>query len=282
MEQAQIRAAVLASFKGEVEAYKPGNVSLHASGHDMTADDFLTSAELVTPLLCTAGHGLGKRVFESVKSTRAAVGCNTNLGMLLLFAPLAMAAEQFNGELTDLRQRLSQQLAALTAEDAELVFAAIALASPGGLGQEEKHDVRQAPTCSLREAMQLASSWDNVALQYVNDFEQVFSTGVATIKSFVKRWNSVEWATVACYLAFLSALTDSHLQRKFGNEIAGQVRDKGEEINNKFIGSSEPSATTEMLRAFDEELKKQNYNPGTSADLTAASLLVYNLTHPKE
>ncbi len=282
MDHAVIRKAVLASFKGEVEAFKPGNVSIYANGHDMSVADFLTSAENVTPLLCNAGNGLGQRIMNSVKATRDAVGCNTNLGMLLLFAPVVLAAEQSTAEPGSLRDELSQQLGSLTTEDAKLVFAAIALASPGGLGHEEQHDVRQVPACTLLEAMQLASSRDNVALQYVNDFEQVFTTGVATIKSFVKRWNSVEWATVACYLAFLSAFTDSHLERKFGHEIASQVRKKGEEIHNKFIYSSDPSATMKLLQAFDEELKRQNYNPGTSADLTAASLLVYNLTHPKK
>ena len=92
MDRSKIESAVLASFKGEVEAFKPGNVSAYVEGHDMTVKDFIVSAEVSAPLLCQSEAGLGPRVLDSVMATRSAVGCNTNLGMLLLFAPLIMAA----------------------------------------------------------------------------------------------------------------------------------------------------------------------------------------------
>ena len=83
----------MASFIGEIEAFKPGNVSSYADGHNMTAEDFLISAEVSAPLLCEKNLGLGARILNCVKATKKSVSCNTNLGMLLLFAPIIMAAE---------------------------------------------------------------------------------------------------------------------------------------------------------------------------------------------
>ena len=93
MRKKAIESAVMASFIGEIEAFKPGNVSSYADGHNMTAEDFLISAEVSTPLLCEKNRSLGVRILNCVKATKKSVSCNTNLGMLLLFTPIIMAAE---------------------------------------------------------------------------------------------------------------------------------------------------------------------------------------------
>ena len=116
-------------------------------------------------------------------------------------------------------------------------------------------------------------------MQYSNNFNEVLKLGFLTIKNFDKRWNSVKWSTVSCYLTFMASIRDSHIERKFGREIAEQIKIKSRIIVEKFNNSSDPEASIELLRGFDRELKTENYNPGTSADLTAASLLIYNLTN---
>ena len=278
MRHETIAAAVMASFVGEIEAFKPGNVSIYADGHDMTVQDFIKSAEVSVPILCDQKNSFGQRILNSVKATRKAVGCNTNLGMLLLFVPIIIAAE--NGAKTEeeLRQILEITLSSLTKDDANLVFKAISLANPGGLGRVDSQDVNDAPDCSLLEAMQLACERDYIALQYTNNFEDIFGTGLVQIKSFVKRWNSVKWSAVACYLSWMSTIDDSHIQRKYGHQIAEQIKIKSKAVADKFFSSSNPEADIDLLKQFDEELKAKKYNPGTCADLTAASILVYNLT----
>ncbi len=277
MDRKNIEAAVMASFKGEIEAFKPGNVSVYADGHDMTVRDFIASAEVSTPLLCRPQANLGQRVLESVEATRTAVGCNTNLGMLLLFAPIVMAAETEFSDINGLRQNLEMTLSSLTQRDAEQVYEAIRIAKPGGLGNVAKQDVNRAPECSLIEAMQLASNRDIVALQYTNNFTEIFETGFFTIKRFDKSWNSVKWSTVSCYLMFMASIADSHIQRKYGMQIAEQIRKKSGVIAERFHRATDPELEMNLIRRFDEELKAENYNPGTCADLTAASLLVYTL-----
>lgn len=267
----------MASFKSEIEALKPGNVSVYAAGHGMSAADFMRSAKVSTPALCVAGAGVGRRIWEGVRATRAAAGCNTNLGMLLLFAPIIKAAERGFADEDELRASLEMTLAGLTDQDAAEVFAAISLADPGGLGEVEAHDVRRPPDCPLARAMASAADRDAVALQYSNNFAEIFGPGLASIKYFAKRRDHVEWATVACYLTFLSALPDSHIQRKHGRRAAEDVAARAKALAAEYKAAADPAARIGLLQDFDRRLKAKNYNPGTTADLTAASLLVYNL-----
>lgn len=277
MDRESLETAVMASFVGEIEAFKPGNVSVYAEGHGMTVKDFLRSAEVSTSLLCNTEASLGQRVLESVLATQKAVGCNTNLGMLLLFTPIIMAAESSFKNEAELRYNLKSILNRLTRDDAAQVFNAIRIANPGGLGKVESEDVNDAPRCSLVDAMQLASHRDFIALQYTNNFKDVFETGFSTIKSFEKLWNSVKWSSVSCYLMFMSSIADSHIQRKYGVKIAEKIKIKSEVVAENFFNASDPKKQLNLIQRFDEELKAENYNPGTCADLTAASLLIYNL-----
>ncbi len=274
-----LQELVLATFHGDTAALKPGNVSVYAEGHDMTVADFQRSAEVSTPLICNSTWRYGQRLYAAVEATRDAVGCNTNLGLLLLFIPLIMAAEKGFTNSDELRANLADTLAAFGQEDAEDLFAAIRLAAPGGLGRVEQHDVSSAPECSVFEAMQLASDRDNVALQYTNNFQQVFEQGLPSIRGFVNSWNRVEWATVACYLDFLVTYRDSHIARKYGEQVAEQIKKESGAINNTFIKFDNPVTAKSLLMDFDERLKQKQINPGTTADLTTTSLLVYNLAH---
>lgn len=278
MDRKTLENAVMASFLGELEAFKPGNVSAYADGHDMTVLDFQKSALVSVPLLCQVNKSLGQRILDSVCATQDAVGCNTNLGMLLLFTPIIMAAEPGFKDSNALHNNLENTLSSITKTDTEQVFEAIKIASPGGLGSVESHDVNKKADCSLLTAMELASNRDSVALQYVNNFHGIFNIGLVEIKNFEKRWNSVKWSTVSCYLNFMSTMIDSHIERKFGQEEAENIRIRSGAIANRFNNASEPEKSIGLLQSFDKELKAKNYNPGTSADLTAASLLAYNLT----
>ncbi len=270
----------MASFIGEVNAFKPGNVSVCSEGHGMTVKDFTTSAEVSVPLLCRPGAGVGRRVLDSVVATRSAVNCNTNLGMLLLFAPVIAATEAGFKNKVELREALALRLKDLTEQDTVDIYTAIRLADPGGLGRVDAHDVRQEPDCSLREAMTAAASRDLVALQYCNDFKQIFDDGLTNITCFTKRHNNVEWATVSCYLMFLSSFRDSHIERRYGREAAEELMQKAGLVFKHY--ASDPGSDRAFLRDFDKTLKEKRYNPGTIADLTAASLLVYNLAKQRE
>lgn len=267
MPAAAIEAAFLAACRAELEALKPGNVHVHADGHRMTVADFLTSAAVSAPLIAAAGRGVGARILAAVAATRAACGQNTNLGILLLAAPLAAAAERP----PPLAAGLAAVLAALTVEDASLTYHAIRLASPAGLGSSGQHDVMDEPTVTLLEAMRTASDRDLIARQYATGYADVFGIGVARLQACRAAGWSDPWATSATYLAFLAAFPDTHVVRKHGTHMASTVQNRAEEFHALLQSATDPAPLHDPLLGFDQELKDAGINPGTSADLTVAS-----------
>ena len=269
--------AVMSSFITEVTSLKPGNVSRFSEGHGMTVDDFIKSAELTSPILCDPTLSVGERVLEGVRVTMSGVGCNTNLGMLMLFAPLVRAAEL---GMASLQSNLGVVLRELDVKDTSCIFKAIHHANPGGLGESEKYDVNKKLDAgtTIQKAMAEAKNRDLIAKQYVTGFIDILSLGFIRIEDFAARWNSVEWAAVACYIGFMAEFPDSHIRRKFGLEVAEKIKIKAVSIAEAFQKNDSPEDGAEMLKKFDRELKNKGVNPGTSADLTAASLLVYHLT----
>jgi triphosphoribosyl-dephospho-CoA synthase len=269
----RVAAAFAAACRDEIDALKPGNVHVFADGHRMTAAQFIRSAEAAAGPLTQPGARIGRRILGAVEATLAAVGTNTNLGIVLLCAPLAAAAEQ---QKPDLRATLSRLLAALDVEDARLAFRAITLASPGGLGRVEQHDVHAPATVSLRDAMAAAADRDRIARQYVSEFADVFGTGQAALAAARARALDRRSATLAVFLAFLAAFPDSHVVRKHGSTIAEEIRRTARGLHARFQ-SEEPAHLVDDLLAWDRALKDRNINPGTSADLTVATLFAAHL-----
>lgn len=276
LSPAVIERTVYRCLCQEVESLKPGNVHRFAAGHDMTVADFLRSAEVTAPILAKTSLSAGERLLEAVRATRAAAGCNTNLGMLLLFVPLVMAVER--PRRGALQQRLHAALQELdTTAEAMLYFEAIRVASPGGLGRVEEHDVNSRPEVGVLAAMCAAQHRDRIARQYTHDYEDLFGEPLVILGECSERWHSVEWSLVACYLSFLSQFHDSHIIRKYGEPVASEVRQQAEKISTIFIKAGNPEEAAPLLLKFDARLKAEGINPGTSADLAAACLFIHEL-----
>ncbi len=264
--------------EAELRAFKPGNVSQYSAGHGMTVEDFLRSARASAPALARAGATVGQRVLGAIEATHGAVGCNTNLGIVLLAAPLLAAVESGGG---GLRRRLQRVLAGLDVEDCRQVYRAIRLAAPAGMGDAGEADIAEEPAITLREAMALAAGRDSIAAQYVNGYAEVLGTGVATLREWPRRAPAAlrdpRWATVACYLRFMSMLPDSHVLRKFGLERAKRLQMEAKRVENAFGTCQNCPDAEHLLRQLDDALKREGINPGTSADLTVASLMAERL-----
>ena len=267
---AAIAAVLHKACRLDVVAFKPGNVSLCAAGHGMQARDFLLSAQVAVPALCAPGQAVGARILTAVRATVAAVGCNTNLGIVLLLAPLAAAAAR-DGHL---ETTLGAVLGGLDREDAAHCYAAIRLANPAGLGHAAEGDVHEPPAHGLLSAMKLAAARDSIARQYATVYNDLFAYGVPVLVRQRARWRSLAWATTACYLAFLARWPDSHVARKHGPEVAGALCIKAAEVAKALEACENPRSFAEALLAFDSELKTRGVNPGTSADLTVASVAI--------
>jgi triphosphoribosyl-dephospho-CoA synthase len=264
----EIAQAFIAACRDEIEAPKPGNVHIFAEGHGMTIDDFLRSAEIAAPPLCQFASPVGKRILAAVEATWASVGMNTNLGILLLCAPLA-AATDLGGEL---HAALKTVLANLTRDDAQSAFQAILRASPAGLGRVARHDVRDAAETTLLQAMREASERDRIAYQYATDFSDIFEIGIAALEKARNHGWPPPWPAVSVYLAFLAGFPDSHIARKNGLEAATAVQAAALKTRDAFMTKSSQAESLDDLLDFDQRLKAAGLNPGTSADLTVATL----------
>ena len=93
-ESGRVDIAAAAQLACLLEAYapKPGNVSPGAGFGDTSYLDFLASAAAIGRSLGSASRPLGDIILMAVRDTRRWVGVNTNLGIVLLLAPLARAA----------------------------------------------------------------------------------------------------------------------------------------------------------------------------------------------
>lgn len=261
----------------EVSAPKPGNVSPGRPFHDTTYEDFLASAAVIGPVLAAAGEApLGTTICSAIAETRRLTRANTNLGIILLLAPLCRAARR-PGD--DLRARVRQVLAETTVADAISVYHAIRLAAPSGLGASATQDVAIEPTISLRAAMSLAAERDSIAREYVTDFAITFESGAPSLHAALADGLSWSDAVVETYLGLLAAIPDSHVSRKLGAEAAAEIRRRAAEVWG--VGGVRTSKGRAALAAFDAELRddRNTRNPGTTADLTAAAICAIILMH---
>lgn len=270
----RVAAAYVEACLAELDALKPGNVHRFAPGHRMDVEDFVRSAEVSAAPIAAKAARVGTRVRAAVEATLKAVGQNTNLGVILLCAPLAAATEAPDAAL---RPALSNVLDRLDRADASDVFTAIAAANPGGLGRAARHDVNAPALVTLREAMGEAADRDRIARQYVTVYDDVFSLGLPALAAARQGRAEARWATLAVYLTFLAAIPDTHIARKFGVGVAEAVRSEAAEWGDAFRAAQDPGDLSEGLLAWDASLKSRGINPGTSADLTVATLFASSL-----
>jgi triphosphoribosyl-dephospho-CoA synthase len=273
-----LRRVLRGAFVADVRWLKPGNVSRESPGHGMTAADFERSAGPAADALVAAPDGVGERILAGVQATREVVACNTNLGILLLAAPLVQAALERQGQ-GSLRARLDRVLEGLTQADAEAAFEAIRLAAPGGLGRSPEHDVSEPPACTLREAMAAAAPRDLIARQFVTGFAAVLDTGFGTLETGIARYRARGPALADLQLTFLSRFPDSHVQRKHGQGVAEALQVRAAAVLHKVRTVPHGHYRNQLLGEFDRELKEEGINPGTSADLTVATLIACRLVH---
>ncbi|HKB03524.1 MAG TPA: RimK family alpha-L-glutamate ligase, partial [Gemmataceae bacterium] len=254
----------------EATARKAGNVHRDADFADVTYTDFVTSAALAAPELARAAERpLGDTILAAIRATRSVVRTNTNLGIVLLLAPLAKAPAA-----TDLRAGVAEVLNRTTVADAVRVYEAIRLAAPGGLGKAPEQDVRDAPTLPLRDVMALAADRDLVARQYANAFAGVFDLGVPALLDGLKQFGRVEPAVQHCQLAWLAVHPDSLIVRKRGPEVAADASRRAKAVLD--VGSVGTAAGRTGYDELDRWLRSDGHarNPGTTADLVTACLYV--------
>ncbi len=254
----------------EVRARKPGNVHPEASFPDLSYDDFVQAAQAVAEILPqTPQRGVGGAILAAVRRTKelASRPTNSNLGIILLLSPLAAVPARIA-----LSDGIEGVLRSLNIEDTHQVYAAINLANPGGMGKVDQGDLAETPNISLLEAMQLAADRDSIASEYATGFQIVLQTGVP----FLAKWPdfAADWETAIIHLqlTLMSRFPDTLIARKCGWELAAESALRAQAVLDAGGLQTEPGR--QQLRQLDAWLRADGHrrNPGTTADLIAASL----------
>ncbi len=257
----------------EVSAEKPGNVTRRQDFKDTAFQDFIISASAIGPSFRAAGSSsVGETILSAIQATRKFVDTNTNLGIVLMLAPLAKAA--CIGPHDDLQTAIKPALLGLSVEDARRAYAAINLAKPAGMGKSQHYDLNEVGVeITLLQAMAEARERDTLALEYVTDYRITFEMGLPALRQALSEGARLPQAIVQTFLHILSKVPDTLIARKKGIGVAQDVSKQAELIvkNGGVWGDSE------TLDEFDTSLRDKNHslNPGTTADLIAATLFAY-------
>lgn len=281
LASASIAACYIDACHLEVRTLKPGNVHIYSEGHRMTVAQFDDSANISAPYISDEKLSVGMRIRKSVDATLKAVQTNTNLGILLLCAPLAAAAGPL-GSGTTLEKRLICILSQLSHEDASEVFIAIKQAHPAGLGTVEKGDVANAPPSewTLGDAMVASAQGDLIAREYAENFSHIIENArhyCHTLQEGIQRDDALSYV----FLKNLALFPDTHIARKHGSSIAAWVHTRAQQVlmdlNLQRVHDISSFRSKQILLSFDKELKNKGYNPGSLADLMCASVFYFNL-----
>jgi triphosphoribosyl-dephospho-CoA synthase len=289
----------------EVSAYpKPGNVHRTRDFSDTRFEHFLAGGVALGPSMrdlalrgfdVRSGRGtwndigVGSLALRAVRDTLCwQSGGNVNLGIILLFSPLAVAAggnlvgeETIKGDI--LKENLHTVLHSTTPEDVIAIYEAINLSmTPRTLGKAEDLDVKDASSpkkirdegLTLQEVFGLCAGRDSICDEWVSDFSITFNVGLPFLKGRLNDSGDPNVSIVDTFLHLLSKYPDSLIARKAGNEKANSISSRAIEILGE--GGASTRIGREMLWSFDKELHMSggDHNPGTTADLTAASVFV--------
>ena len=289
----------------DVQTLKPGNVSFDSSGYGMTGQDFINSSKACASLMVQPGLKLGEKIYLATKESIKTVGCNTNLGIILLCAPVLHVMQKFADEelrrlvdpLAYLQSELLKTIRTIDLDQSKLIYDAIVHANPGGLGEDREMDVRFT-NVKIIDAMRQAKDKDFIAKQYSSGFFEILKQPVLQenfrrhLINRKKPMNSYASQSLASliYFYWLTNVGDSHIQRKFGLRVAQFVKKKAikvfqdqinfENVLNKLNNGKLIMPNRSRIRQFDEFLKVRGLNPGTSADITVCSLLIFGLLEP--
>ena len=271
-----LKSAYLFSCKKDIELIKPGNVNLLSSHKDTKAQDYLDSAILSSEELFNQNYSLGKRILESVNVTRSQVNVNTNLGIILLCAPVIQSYIDFNN--LDLREGIKKTLSTTSIKDTHDLCAAINISSPGGLGDSDMYDTASYPNASIKQIMDYSQEYDRISYQYSHNFSDIFDFIIPKLEFLNQRYESLDISLSLLFIEILAKIPDSHISRKFGDKIAKKTSNNAHDLLKILDREHDPDYLAKALNNLDYEYKKKGINPGTTADLLVASLMIYKIS----
>lgn len=272
---------------------KPGNVHRTRDFPDMVFEDFLISGVAIGDTMKKAAERgskygeneeslhkieLGKLMKEAVVETDKWIANNTNLGIVMLLTPIAAAAGM-SSKTEEIQDNVDNIMRASTPQDAVNLYDAINIAQAGGMGEQEELDVGSEDAkkqlldknINMFDVLDLSSQWDMLAFELTRTMPVTFGIGYPTYRD-VKAIHGINMATVQTFLTILSIYPDTLIARKYGVETAQEVSAEASSIIAE--GGILTDKGKELIDDYDKNLIKKEFNPGTTADLTASSVMV--------
>ena len=277
-KMAQIASAL------EVSGYpKPGNVHRTRDFDDMEFEDFVISGIVIGDTIreaCTdvdvENPQLGKYILQAVAETDRWIKNNTNLGIVMMTTPIAVAAA-ISDSFDDIRENIKLVMGNTSVDDACDLYDAINIADAGGMGDQDEYDVASDNAknelrengLTMYDVLKISAPWDMLAREMTGDMPAVFEIGYPKYHE-LRQSKSQNDACVLTFLTILSHVPDTLISRKYGSDEAMKISLMTRDLLNI---KDEPDFK-DRLKEFDDYLFKNKYNPGTTADLTAASIFV--------
>ena len=270
---------------------KPGNVHRTRNYDDMVFQDFAISAVVIGDTMEAVASQvkeiddlskaeLGRYIFQAVDETNRWIETNTNLGIMMMCIPIAAAAS-ISDSFDEIQENVGRLMDATTVEDAVNLYDAINVADAGGMGDQDEFDVMsekakdelRANNQTMFDVLEISAGWDRLANELTNKMPVCFEIGYPTFFEVWKNCDDVDVinkTTVLTFMTILSQIPDTLISRKYGNEVAESVSQKASEI----LEFKDDDSFLEKLLEFDDYLYDNKLNPGTTADLTAASIFL--------
>lgn len=254
----------------EVMCPKPGNVSPGMPSKYMSDISFLASALGLAVAFEEGGGSVGEMAERAAGLTKAWVDRNTNLGMILLLAPLVKASRSGTPDRAAVREVLEN----LDTEDSRRLCEAIRIAEPQGLGDSAEYDVR-SETPPIMDAMRFSAHRDSVAKEYATGFEITFERTVPCLTALWRKGHALKTCILQTYLELLAEFPDTLIARKLGFRAAEKVSRMTRAVVR--VGGVFTQEGMQSIRALGSSLShpKNFLNPGTTADLTTAGIFVF-------
>ncbi len=280
----------------EVSCPKPGNVSRYHDFDDTKYEHFLASGIAIHGAVdkaATAGYragkreieidciGIGSRIKKAVADSRAIhSGGNTNLGIAMLLIPLSAAAgmsiacNKFNNK--QIRENIDRIVKNTTPQDTIDLYEAIKSLNPSWLGTVKYLDVNnrdafatiKEQTLNIFDVMSY-SKHDSIAKELTTKMKISFELGYPKIVEIFDETKDIDQALLSCFMIILSTVEDSLIIRKMGIKTAQEISADAREILDQGMDPKE-------IKTFDKKLRNNGnrLNPGSTADLVAASLMI--------
>ena len=274
----QVKMAFEYACKLDVFSIKPGNVFLNHPAYGMSHKDFLQSSMACSDIMCEQNMDIGLKILESVKASMDVVGCNTNLGIILLCVPIVETVYMDKEHKFD-QNNLKIVIDNINYKQTKSIYKAINLANAGGMSSKEEFDLKsnKSENFTLLEAMNFAKTYDYIASEYTNYFYNIINNISLNWRNYFKLMNNDECATTATFLKQIASNPDSLIARKHDLSTAEQVSERFKEIADEYCALKDPNILNNKLLLLDSELKIQGLNPGTTADVVVASIFLNRL-----